>query len=429
MENKIRMIKYNKMTKGLKVVLTIALIIFFQQFVKAQVNQNQHFLQKVGVLDSLYSQTLHESRKIYIQLPAGYNPDKKQEYPVVYVLDGEVFLPTVSDVQNYYSGGFTPEMVLVGISNDKNRTRDLTTSKIKTKYGMPFKEKNGEADNFYKFIESELIPFVENKYPVTHYRTLIGHSYGGLFTIYMLLKHPDVFSNYIAIDPSLDWDNRKLLKEAWGILATHRYKNKSLFMSLSGQLDMQNSQITIDNVMQDTTDFTLFARSNIAFSKLVKQNAKNGLTFAWKFYPGDIHGTIPFPSIKDGLISLFKWYQMENTDKINSFDTPKEELLSIIKHREKKLKEHFGYSVPPYPEELLNMLGYMNMDRQQPKKAKMYFELAIEYYPESANAYDSMADYYERNNDYKNALKFVTKAFEIDGSDYYKQRIEKLNSK
>jgi len=429
MENKIRMIKYNKMTKGLKVVLTIALIIFFQQFVKAQVNQNQHFLQKVGVLDSLYSQTLHESRKIYIQLPAGYNPDKKQEYPVVYVLDGEVFLPTVSDVQSYYSGGFTPEMVLVGISNDKNRTRDLTTSKIKTKYGMPFKEKNGEADNFYKFIESELIPFVEKKYPVTHYRTLIGHSYGGLFTIYMLLKHPDVFSNYIAIDPSLDWDNRKLLKEAWGILATHRYKNKSLFMSLSGQLDMQNSQITIDNVMQDTTDFTLFARSNIAFSKLVKQNAKNGLTFAWKFYPGDIHGTIPFPSIKDGLISLFKWYQMENTDKINSFDTPKEELLSIIKHREKKLKEHFGYSVPPYPEELLNMLGYMNMDRQQPKKAKMYFELAIEYYPESANAYDSMADYYERNNDYKNALKFVTKAFEIDGSDYYKQRIEKLNSK
>ena len=423
------MIKNNKMTKGLKIVLTIGLIIFFQQFVKAQVNQNQRFLQKIGVLDSLYSQTLHEYRKIYIQLPASYNPDKKQEYPVVYVLDGEVFLPTVSDVQNYYSGGFTPEMVLVGISNGKNRTRDLTTSTITTKYGIPFKEKNGEADNFYKFIENELIPFVENKYPVTHYRTLIGHSYGGLFTIYMLLKHPDVFSNYIAIDPSLDWDNQKLLKEARGILATHRYKNKSLFMSLSGQLDMQNSQITIDNVMQDTTDFTLFARSNIAFSKLVKQNAKNGLTFEWKFYPGDIHGTIPFPSIKDGLISLFKWYQMENTDKINSFDTPKEELLSIIKHREKKLKEHFGYSVPPYPEELLNMLGYMNMDRQQPEKAKMYFELAIEYYPESANAYDSMADYYERNGDIDSAIKYVTKAFKISGDESYKERIERLKGK
>lgn len=423
------MIKDNKMTKGLKIVLTIGLIIFFQQFVKAQGNQNQHFLQKVGVLDSLYSKILNESRKIYVQLPASYTPEKNQKYPVVYILDGEMFLPTVNDLQNYYSGGFTPEMVLVGISNDKNRVRDLTTSSITTKYGMPFNEKNGEANNFRKFIETELIPFIENKYPVNNYRTLIGHSYGGLFTISTLINQPNLFANYLAIDPSLDWDDQKLLKEAREIISTRKYENKALFMSLSGQLHMQNSQITIDNVMQDTTDFTLFARSNIAFSKLIKQNAKNGLSFEWKFYPRDIHGTIPFPSIMDGLISLFEWYQMENTDKINSFETPKEELFSIIKHREKKLKEHFGYSEPPYPEELLNMSGYMNMDMQQPEKAKMYFELATEYYPESANAYDSMADYYEAQGDFANAIKYVAKAFELSGNDYYKKRIEGLKVK
>ena len=109
---------------------------------------------------------------------------------------------------------------------------------------------------------------------------------------------------------------------------------------------MQNQQITIENVMQDTTDFTLFPRSNIAFLNIVRQNPQNGLNYEWKFYPNDIHGTIPFPSIMDGLISLFEWYQMEKTDKINSFDTPKEELFSIIKYREKKLQEHFGYSEP-----------------------------------------------------------------------------------
>ena len=417
------------MTKGLKIVLTIGLIIFFQQFVRAQGNQNQLFLQKAGVLDSLYSNILNESRKIYIQLPAGYSPEINQKYPVVFILDGEMFLPTVNEVQNYYSGGFMPEMVLIGISNDKNRVRDLTTSSITTKYGMPFNEKNGEADNFRKFIESELIPFIENKYPVTNYRTLIGHSYGGLFTIYTLINQPGLFANYLAIDPSLDWDDQKLLNEAQEIIATRNYENKALFMSLSGQLHMQNSQITIDNVIQDTTDFTLFARSNIAFSNMVKQNVTNGLTFEWKFYPGDIHGTIPFPSIMDGLISLFEWYQMENTDKINSFDTPKEELLSIIKYREKKLKEHFEYSEPPYPEELLNMSAYMNMDMQQPEKAKMYFELAIEFYPESANAYDSMADYYEAQGDLTNAIKYVTKAFELNGTVFFKKRIEELKRK
>ncbi|MDA3942867.1 MAG: alpha/beta hydrolase-fold protein [Bacteroidetes bacterium] len=417
------------MQNRLTILLTIGLVILIQQFGKAQANQNQQFLQKTGVVDSLYSQTLEESRKIYIQLPSGYKPEENKKYPVVFVLDGEIFLPTVNDVQNYYSGGFTPEMVLVGISNDKNRLRDLTSSTINTFYGMPFNQENGKAENFSKFIENELIPFIENKYPVTNYRTLIGHSYGGLFAIYSLLKHPHLFANYLAIDPSLDWDGQKLLKKAAEVLATQKFENKSLFVSLSGQLHMQDSKVTIDNVMQDTTEFTLFARSNIAFSNVVRQNAKNGLSFDWKFYPRDLHGTIPFPSIMDGLISLFDWYQWENTDQFNSPDTPKEELLSIIKYREQKLKEHFGYPQPPYPEELLNMLGYMNMDMQQLEKAKMYFELAIEYYPESANAFDSMADYYERNGDFTNAIKYVNKAFEINGSDYYKQRIEGLIEK
>ncbi|MFC2107330.1 alpha/beta hydrolase-fold protein [Bacteroidota bacterium] len=423
------MINNNIMTNGLKIVLTIGLIIFFQQFVKAQANQNQQFLQKIGVIDSLYSQILNESREIYIQLPASYNPEKNQKYPVAFILDGEMFLPTLGDVQNYYSGGFTPEMVLVGISNDKNRIRDLTTSTITTKYGMPFNEENGEADNFSKFIEKELIPFIENKYPVTNYRTLIGHSYGGLFTIYTLLNYPNLFANYLAIDPSLDWDSQKLLKETQGLLATKKFENKALFMSLSGQLHMQNSKVSLANVMEDTTDFTLFARSNIAFSNVVKQNTENELSFKWMFYPRDLHGTIPFPSIMDGLISLFEWYQMENTDKINSFDTSKEELLGIMKYREKKLKDHFGYSEPPYPEELLNMLAYMNMDMQQLEKAKMYFELAIEYYSESENAFDSMADYYEAKGDFNNALKYVNKAFELSGSDYHKNRIEGLKEK
>jgi len=417
------------MTLKIRFCLLAGLILLVHQFGNAQPNTNIQYLKKVGVLDSIYSNTLKESREIYIQIPESYNSEKNQKYPVAFILDGEVFLPTVSDVLNYYSGGFMPEMVLVGISNGKNRIRDLTTSTINTKYGMPFNDQNGEADNFIKFIEKELIPYVETKYPVTNYRTLIGHSYGGLFTINMLFHHPNLFANYLAIDPSLDWDEQKLVKEAQGLLATQSYKNKALFMSLSGQLHMQNAAVTIDNVMQDTTDYTLFARSNIAFSNLVKQNKNNGLAYNWKFYPNDIHGTIPFPSLMDGLISLFKWYQMENTDRINSFDTPKEELLSIIKYRAKKLQNHFGYAEPPYPEELLNMSGYMNMDMGQVEKAKMYFELTIEYYPKSANAYDSMADYYETQEDYSNALKYATKAFELSGNEAYKKKIEKLKAR
>lgn len=203
--------------------------IFLHKFGNAQAELNQHYLQKVGVKDSINSHILDESRIFYIQLPASYNPSNKQKYPVAFILDGEIFLPTVNDMQQYYSGGFTPEMVLVGISNDKNRIRDFTPSKISTKYGMPFNEENGAADNFIEFIGEELIPYIENKYPVTSFRTLIGHSYGGLFAVFALINHGDLFANYLAIDPSMDWDNQKLLKQAKGILATQNFDNKALF--------------------------------------------------------------------------------------------------------------------------------------------------------------------------------------------------------
>lgn len=410
-----------------KQILSVSLVfILFQHFLNCQTNQDNNFLQKIGILDSIYSYKLNESRKIYVQFPESYIASENQKYPVVYVLDGEVLLPTVSNVNNFYSGGFLPEMIIVGISNRNNRVRDLTTSKVSEINGMTFNQENGEASNFINFIENELIPYVENKYPVTNFRTLIGHSYGGLFTIYTLLNHSHIFSNYIAIDPSLDWDNQKLVREAKHKLLDNNYSGKSLFMSLAGQLHMQNPDITIENVMQDKSDFTLFSRSNITLSNIITQNIKNGLSYSWKFYKNDLHGTISLPSIMEGLIFDFKWFQMENTHKFNNPETTKEELLTIINHRRDKLKKYFGYAVPPYPEMLLNISGYMSLDMDQIEKSKMYFELAMKFYPESANVYDSMADFYERTGDIENAIKYLYKALEINYNESYKKRIKSL---
>ena len=124
------------MTNRIRIVLCTGFFVLIQLLGNAQINKNQQFLKKIGIIDSLYSEALKEYREIYIQLPANNNPDQK--YPVVYILDGEVLLSTVNNVQGFYGGGFTPEMVLIGISNDKNRMRDLTTSKVTEMYGMPF---------------------------------------------------------------------------------------------------------------------------------------------------------------------------------------------------------------------------------------------------------------------------------------------------
>jgi len=391
--------------------------------------QNTHsYLYKVGMVDSVHSDILKETRKIYVQLPDDYYKQPNRTYPVAYILDGEVLLPAVSNALTFYSGGYVPEMVLIGISDHIHRTRDLTPTVIKTKYGMPFNGPSGGAGQFIQFLQKELIPYVDKTYRVTGYRTLIGHSYGGLFTIYTLLTNSDLFANYLAIDPSLDWDHQIILRQAKRKIQEQKFTEKSLFISLNGQLDMQNPDITIHNVMEDTTDYTLFARSNISFRNFLRQHSNNGLFFRWKFYPEEIHGTIAYPSIRDGLVSLFKWFQMENTSLFNSPDTPKELLYKTIKQRESKLRHHFGYTVPPYPEDLLNMLGYMNLRWQHPEKSKMFFKLEIAYYPKSAGAYGSMADFYESQHDTTNTLKYLEKAYRLNSSASIRDKINALKS-
>ena len=279
--------------------IKLLFIVFLSIFIQIKGFNQSNTLFEIGKKDSVYSEILGESRAIYIDFPLSFDPNSTRQYPVLYLLDGDALLDIVSTVQRYYSGGFTPEMIVVGIANDENRTRDLTTSTVDNFY-----TENGAAEKFTQFIEKELIPFVEKKYPVTQYRTLVGHSYGGLFTINTLLYHRDLFENYLAIDPSLDWDNQKLLKASKTILANTDYNGKLLFITLSGQLHMQNKAITIDNVMADSSDFTLFPRSNIAFSQLLAQT-ENNLNSEWRFYENDLHGTVPLPSILDGLIYIF----------------------------------------------------------------------------------------------------------------------------
>ncbi|GAB5557925.1 MAG: hypothetical protein SchgKO_21380 [Schleiferiaceae bacterium] len=382
-------------------------------------------------VDSVYSEVLGEYRIFYVQFPSYYSPGNK--YAVAYILDGGSLLSTVGEFQKYYDGGFTPEMILIGVSNRENRDRDLTPTKVQERHGMAVE--NGGAEAFHQFLSEELIPHVEKEYPVTDYRTLIGHSFGGLFAVYSSLHHPNVFSNYLAIDPSLEWDSEVILNQLMAENAPLNYSNKSMYITMSGQLHWQNADITIDNVRQDTTEFTAFSRAILTavdFFNVQETQQPEGFKdfhFDWKYYPADLHGTVPFPSIHDGLVSMFSWYQMENTDKINSFETSQEELYKIIKHREAKLKKHFGYFVAPYPEELLNVSGYMRMESGQYSVANMYFRLAIEYYPQSANAHDSMADFYESQEEWEEALGEVKKAQALSPSEYYQNRIEKLSQR
>lgn len=415
------------MKKSNTLFITIFLIIGYCNNSHAVVQeQNPTNINTVESL-SLHSKILQEKREFWVKLPEQYYSNKNENYPVIYILDGVSLQENIITVYNNYWGHFMPHCILVGIRNQNTRKRDLTLSSSDTPATWSPDQKTGGAEKFTEFIASELIPYIDSNYKSSPYRTLIGHSYAGLFTINAFLNHTQLFTNYLAIDPSLHWADQKLVKLAETKLKTGNFKGKSLFMSMaSEQLHIFDETVTFENVSKDKTEFTLFSRSILSFSQLAMDNSANGLNFKFQNYPEDLHGTVPLPSMIDGLTFLFEWFQFKSPQKYNNPETTISEIKDLLATQASIYKSHLGYEVPPMVEEMLNGYGYMNLQMGHPDKAKMFFELAIKYYPESANSYDSMADYYQSMNDTKNAITNVKKAYDISQSEYHKTKLIQL---
>lgn len=170
-------------------------------------------------------------RKTYIiiTLPSGFDP--KIEYKALYYVDAWWLEDLVAGT--YRLKDLSTQMdqvILVGISSIGNETdwhrqrnRDFTpTAYSVRKMGVtmapgdiPMNESTtGFADEFMNFITDQVIGTVENDYKIdAGTRGFLGHSFGGLFGFHALMKHTDVFTNYILLSPSEWWNKSELLEE------------------------------------------------------------------------------------------------------------------------------------------------------------------------------------------------------------------------
>lgn len=200
-----------------------------------------------GQRDSLYSTILKENRPLWIYSP---HVDTtwlvKPAYPVLYVLDGDFHFATLYTMiqQLGVINGNTalPQMIIVGIPNtNRNRTRDLTPTADTTD------NSSGGGEPFTAFLEKELVPYINKKYPVAPYSIIIGHSLGGLLVTNTLLKHQHIFNAYVAIEPSMSWNNRQLLLAADSLLQQGSFKGKRFFLALSHTMktDLDTQQVKI----------------------------------------------------------------------------------------------------------------------------------------------------------------------------------------
>lgn len=373
----------------------------------------------IGIRDQVYSKILDEEREVWIHVPKSSIYGLK--YPVIYLLDGEFnFESVVGIVRSNAISRLIPEMIIVSIPNT-NRFRDLTTS-----HTGDDSNPSGGAENFTKFIEDELIPHIDTNYPTTPHRTLIGHSLGGLVVANTFINHSHLFENYLAIDPSLGWDNQKLLNQGRNLVTDTDYGKKSLYIAIANTINNgDETDMTFETALKDTTSNTLHLRSIYEFSELAKSN--NQITSEWNYYPNETHGTVPIVAEHHALRFFFSWFKF---DHWNEFYAPEpkltgEELVELFVSHYDKISTELKHTFLPNEYEI-NDLAYMFLGKGDYERAFPFFELNIKNYPNSPNSYDSMGDYYIGISDTTNAIKYLSKSLELGGVNGTKQKLEEL---
>jgi predicted alpha/beta superfamily hydrolase len=182
----------------------------------------------------LKSASTGEDYEIDIFLPPGY-ADGDGAYPAVYVLDAEYNFGCVSYIaRRLAKNGDIPNLILVGIAYGpddeeyyyQTRMRDCTPPS--TVHGFH----TGGAENFVRFFQKELIPFVEANYRVEkRNRTLVGHSIGGFFCGYVLLNHPGIFDNYLIVSPSFWFSGEVVFRYEESFAKSGAPLNASVFLA------------------------------------------------------------------------------------------------------------------------------------------------------------------------------------------------------
>lgn len=173
-------------------------------------------------------------------------PRAGERVPVIVALDGDYAFPVLQAVVRHYldRGEIAPTAV-VGISYPgadtdliryrEARSRDYTPSyRLSGGYGEAFQAESGNAAQFRDVLLDELLPQLAARYPLDLAQaSYVGHSYGGLFGVYLLATRPQAFARYVIVSPSLWYDDGI----AFRLLARRRFDTAAapqVFLSAGG---------------------------------------------------------------------------------------------------------------------------------------------------------------------------------------------------
>jgi pimeloyl-ACP methyl ester carboxylesterase len=199
----------------------------------------------------------------------------------------------------------------------------------------------GGADQFLRFIVEELKPLVDARYRTNGYSIVVGHSLGGLFVLHALVTQPGSFNSYVAIDPSLWWNDQALVRQADAFIESDPELNTSLYL-------------IVGNGQGPGLDAAL------ELAGMLDRRRPSGLRSDFTRIATESHDTVALLGIYQGLRWIFANWDIGDEASALFGDSPAEDMLRDIDDLYRRSGEQLGFErETPYfvYEGLLNYLA------------------------------------------------------------------------
>ena len=343
------------------------------------------------------SAKLGETRTVLVATPADYaNPNRR--FPVLVLLDADdraQFTSAVANVAFLADRAASPELIVVGVTNGKDRSHDLTP--VATGATAKQLPTAGGVSRFMDFVTGEMLPEIRAKYRTQPATFLAGHSFGGLVALHAA-STSHAFTGIIAMSPSLWW-NDSTAARGYADSLEHLTQPLRLFAS-SGEFE------------------PAIAIPTRRFAARLDSVKPTSLRFLYRHYSTDNHLMTPLHSLIDGLIFVFQPVSMVSGpfSKLgpNSDSAAVMQAYTAARQSFADGARSLGLTDTNLPEGQTNQLGYVALQfLKLPRLATWLFEQNVHDYPKSPNAHDSLGDGLLARGDTTRALEEFRRALAV----------------
>jgi len=346
-------------------------------------------------LTSMYSQKitttvsspkLNENREITIGLPPSYEKNPNKKYPLLVLLDGDYLFDPFQGALNY--GAYwddIPEMIIVGISQNKNNER-ANDCAVDESTGLPAES----GEKFFEFIGMGVIPYMEKQYRVAPFKIVAGHDTTAGFLNFYLYKDQPLFNGYISMSPELAKGMEEQIPERLATIAQPIFYYQS-----TADGDVKKMQARIRKLDDE--------------AKLIK---KPTLNYRFDEFKGSTHYSLVLHSIPNALYQFFASYQpISTTEFLEKIVILPSGYVDYLTAKYDTMEKSLSMKMPIRINDFKAIEAAILKNKAYAEFDKLA-DLAKKNYPKSMLYDYHMGMMYEKLGDYKKAVKSYQSAYQ-----------------